>query len=253
MYKRQGLYVAAPFGIDNIITVDMGGTSFDITMARAGQTNLNRNIDFLRHRIGVPMIHVETLGAGGGSIAHLNAFGMLEVGPQSAGSMPGPACYGLGGEAPTVTDANMVLGYLRPDAVLGGTIRLDRERARAAVQRHVAEPLGLSLARAAHGIGTLVNLNMAHGIRGISIENGYDCLLYTSGFTLELGASLGRGKAQGKDESWTNSHVSAGKVLAMQSGGNTTLREMCIRDRCTTSTRGTWRTATTMARRAACC
>ena len=171
---QAGLYVAAPFGIDNIITVDMGGTSFDITMARAGQTNLNRNIDFLRHRIGVPMIHVETLGAGGGSIAHLNAFGMLEVGPQSAGSMPGPACYGLGGEAPTVTGANMVLGYLRPDAVLGGTIRLDRERARAAVQRHVAEPLGLSLARAAHGIGTLVNLNMAHGIRGISIENGYD-------------------------------------------------------------------------------
>ena len=80
--------VAAPFGIDNIITVDMGGTSFDITLARGGQTNLNRNIDFLRHRIGVPMIHVETLGAGGGSIAHLNAFGMLEVGPRSAGAMP---------------------------------------------------------------------------------------------------------------------------------------------------------------------
>ena len=86
---QAGLYVAAPFGIDNIITVDMGGTSFDITLARGGQTNLNRNIDFLRHRIGVPMIHVETLGAGGGSIAHLNAFGMLEVGPRSAGAMPG--------------------------------------------------------------------------------------------------------------------------------------------------------------------
>ena len=85
---QAGLYVAAPFGIDNIITVDMGGTSFDITLARGGQTNLNRNIDFLRHRIGVPMIHVETLGAGGGSIAHLNAFGMLEVGPRSAGAMP---------------------------------------------------------------------------------------------------------------------------------------------------------------------
>lgn len=171
---QAGLYVAAPFGIDNIITVDMGGTSFDITMARGGQTNLNRNIDFLRHRIGVPMIHVETLGAGGGSIAHLNAFGMLEVGPRSAGAAPGPACYGLGGEEPTVTDANMVLGYLRPDAVLGGTIRLDRERARDAVERHVAKPLGLSLERAAYGIGTLVNMNMANGIRRISIENGYD-------------------------------------------------------------------------------
>jgi N-methylhydantoinase A len=171
---QAGLYVAAPFGIDNIITVDMGGTSFDITMARGGQTNLNRNIDFLRHRIGVPMIHVETLGAGGGSIAHLNAFGMLEVGPRSAGAVPGPACYGLGGEEPTVTDANMVLGYLRPDAVLGGAIRLDRERARDAVEQHVAKPLGLSLERAAYGIGTLVNLNMANGIRRISIENGYD-------------------------------------------------------------------------------
>ncbi|MDF8365226.1 hydantoinase/oxoprolinase family protein [Achromobacter anxifer] len=171
---QAGLYVAAPFGIDNIITVDMGGTSFDITMARGGQTNLNRNIDFLRHRIGVPMIHVETLGAGGGSIAHLNAFGMLEVGPRSAGAVPGPACYGLGGEEPTVTDANMVLGYLRPDAVLGGAIRLDRERARDAVEQHVARPLGLSLERAAYGIGTLVNLNMANGIRRISIENGYD-------------------------------------------------------------------------------
>ncbi|MFU2024639.1 hydantoinase/oxoprolinase family protein, partial [Bordetella avium] len=101
---QAGLYVAAPFGIDNIITVDMGGTSFDITMAHGGQTNLNRNIDFLRHRIGVPMIHVETLGAGGGSIAHLNTFGMLEVGPRSAGAMPGPACYGKGGTEPTVTD-----------------------------------------------------------------------------------------------------------------------------------------------------
>lgn len=171
---QAGLYVAAPFGIDNIITVDMGGTSFDITLARGGQTNLNRNIDFLRHRIGVPMIHVETLGAGGGSIAHLNAFGMLEVGPRSAGAMPGPACYGQGGEEPTVTDANMALGYLRPDAVLGGAIRLDRERAVAAIRRGVAEPLGLSLERAAHGIGTLVNLNMANGIRRISIENGYD-------------------------------------------------------------------------------
>lgn len=171
---QAGLYVAAPFGIDNIITVDMGGTSFDITMARGGQTNLNRNIDFLRHRIGVPMIHVETLGAGGGSIAHLNAFGMLEVGPRSAGANPGPACYGLGGEEPTVTDANMALGYLRPDAVLGGTIRLDLERARSAITRGVAQPLGLTLARAAYGISTLVNLNMANGIRRISIENGYD-------------------------------------------------------------------------------
>lgn len=171
---QAGLYIASPFGIDNVITVDMGGTSFDITLAKGGETNLNRDIDFLRHRIGVPMIHVETLGAGGGSIAHINTFGMLEVGPQSAGATPGPACYGKGGSQPTVTDANLALGYLRPNAVLGGTIRLDQDKARAALREHVAAPLSISVERAAYGINTLVNLNMANGIRRISIEQGYD-------------------------------------------------------------------------------
>jgi len=171
---QAGLYIARPFGIDNVITVDMGGTSFDITLAKDGQTNLNRNIDFLRHRIGVPMIHVETLGAGGGSIAHINTFGMLEVGPHSAGASPGPACYSKGGERATVTDANLALGYLRPDAVLGGSIRLDQPKARAAIAANVAEPLGISVERAAYGISTLVNMNMANGIRRISIEQGYD-------------------------------------------------------------------------------
>ncbi|WP_018152336.1 caprolactamase subunit alpha [Leeia oryzae] len=171
---QAGLYIAQPFGIDNVITVDMGGTSFDITLAKGGQTNLNHDIDFLRYRIGVPMIQVETLGAGGGSIAHINTFGMLEVGPQSAGATPGPACYGKGGENPTVTDANLALGYLRPNAVLGGTIVLDEQKARRAIQTGVAEPLGISIERAAYGISTIVNLNMANGIRRVSIERGYD-------------------------------------------------------------------------------
>ncbi|GHD72658.1 caprolactamase subunit alpha [Vogesella fluminis] len=171
---QAGLYIAKPFGIDNVITVDMGGTSFDITLAKGGQTQLNRNFDFLRHRIGVPMIHVETLGAGGGSIAHINTFGMLEVGPHSAGATPGPACYGKGGEQATVTDGNLALGYLRPNAVLGGTIRLDQDKARGAIAANVAEPLGISVEKAAFGINTLVNMNMANGIRRISIEQGYD-------------------------------------------------------------------------------
>lgn len=171
---QAGLYIAKPFGIDNVITVDMGGTSFDITLAKGGQTQLNRNFDFLRHRIGVPMIHVETLGAGGGSIAHINTFGMLEVGPHSAGASPGPACYGKGGEHATVTDGNLALGYLRPNAVLGGTIRLDQDKARSAIAANVAEPLGISVEKAAFGINTLVNMNMANGIRRISIEQGYD-------------------------------------------------------------------------------
>ena len=171
---QAGLFVAAPFGIDNIITVDMGGTSFDITLTRGGQTNLNRNIDFLRHRIGVPMIQVETLGAGGGSIARVNPYGLLEVGPESAGADPGPACYRKGGARATVTDADLALGYLNPDAVLGGSIRLDPALARSAIERDVAGPLGLSVANAAWGIHAIVNTNMVNGIRRVSVERGYD-------------------------------------------------------------------------------
>ncbi|ATJ81602.1 hydantoinase/oxoprolinase family protein [Halomonas beimenensis] len=171
---QAGLHVARPFGIDNVITVDMGGTSFDITLTRGGQTNFSKDVDFLRYRIGVPMIQVETLGAGGGSIAHLNEQGMLQVGPRSAGATPGPVCYGKGGKEPTVTDANLVLGYLNPDAVLGGTVHLDRQAAIDAIREKVAEPLGISVDRAAFGISTLVNLNMVNGIRRVSVEKGYD-------------------------------------------------------------------------------
>ncbi len=116
---QAGLYVSAPFKKKTVITVDMGGTSFDITLTKDGQTNLNKNIDFLRYRIGVPMIQVETLGAGGGSIGWIDPLGLIQVGPQSAGSEPGPACYGQGGTEPTTSDANLVLGYLNPDGLLG--------------------------------------------------------------------------------------------------------------------------------------
>jgi len=171
---QASMHVAKPFGLNNLISVDMGGTSFDITLTKDGQTNLNKNIDFLRYRIGVPMIQVETLGAGGGSIAHLNEMGMLEVGPESAGATPGPVCYGKGGTKPAVTDANLVLGYLDPDTILGGTIKLDLSAAEKAINRDIAEPLNISLERAAYGISTLVNLNMVSGIRRVSIERGYD-------------------------------------------------------------------------------
>lgn len=171
---QAGLFIAEPFGIDDVITVDMGGTSFDITMAKSGKTSLNRDIDFLRNRIGVPMIHVETLGAGGGSIGHINTFGMLEVGPQSAGATPGPACYGKGGELPTVTDANLALGYLRPNAVLGNSVTLDKDKAVNAINTHIAQPLNIKLEHAAYGIHAIVNQNMANGIRRITIEKGYD-------------------------------------------------------------------------------
>lgn len=170
---QAGLFVAAPFKKKNIITVDMGGTSFDITLTKDGLTNINKNIDFLRYRIGVPMIQVETLGAGGGSIGWIDAMGILQVGPQSAGSEPGPACYGQGGVEPTVTDANLVLGYLSPDGLLGGRLPLDIDRARKAVAR-IADPLGISVERAAYGMFTIVNNNMVNGIRRVSVERGYD-------------------------------------------------------------------------------
>jgi N-methylhydantoinase A len=170
---QAGLFVSAPFKKKNVITVDMGGTSFDITLTKDGQTNLNKNIDFLRYRIGVPMIQVETLGAGGGSIGWIDSLGIIQVGPQSAGSEPGPACYGQGGTEPTTSDANLVLGYLNPDGLLGGKLPLDLDKARKAVKR-VADPMGISIERAAYGMYTIVNNNMVNGIRRVSVERGYD-------------------------------------------------------------------------------
>ena len=170
---QAGQFVCAPFKQKNVITVDMGGTSFDITLTKDGITNLNKNIDFLRYRIGVPMIQVETLGAGGGSIGWIDSLGILQVGPQSAGSQPGPACYGQGGEEPTTSDANLVLGYLNPDGLLGGKLPLSVEKARAAM-RKVAEPLGLTIEQAAYGMYTIVNNNMVNGIRRVSVERGFD-------------------------------------------------------------------------------
>ena len=170
---QAGLYVSVPFKRKNVITVDMGGTSFDITLTKDGQTNLNKNIDFLRYRIGVPMIQVETLGAGGGSIGWIDSLGLIQVGPQSAGSEPGPACYGQGGTEPTTSDANLVLGYLNPDGLLGGKLPLDLDKARKAVKK-VADPLDISIERAAYGMYTIVNSNMVNGIRRVSVERGYD-------------------------------------------------------------------------------
>ena len=169
-----GQYVCEPFGKRDVISVDMGGTSFDITLTKDGLTNINKNIDFLRYRIGVPMIQVETLGAGGGSIGWIDEMGLMQMGPQSAGSDPGPACYGQGGTEPTVSDANLVLGYLNPDGLVGGRLPLDAKLAREAVKSRLADPLGLSVERAAYGMFTIVNANMVNGIRRVTVERGYD-------------------------------------------------------------------------------
>ena len=171
---QAALYIGEPFGLKDIITVDMGGTSFDITLTRDGRANVSKNIDFLRYRIGIPMIQVETLGAGGGSIGWIDATGLMQMGPQSAGSDPGPACYDQGGERPTTTDANLVLGYLNPDGLVGGRLPLSVDRAREAIRVRLAEPLGLSVEQAAFGMFTIVNNNMVNAIRRVSVERGYD-------------------------------------------------------------------------------
>ena len=171
---QAALYIAEPWGLKNIITVDMGGTSFDITLTRDGRANVSKNIDFLRYRIGIPMIQVETLGAGGGSIGWIDAMGLMQMGPQSAGSEPGPAAYDQGGTQPTTTDANLVLGYINPDGLVGGRLPLNTQKAREAIKARIADPLGLSVEKAAYGMFNIVNNNMVNAIRRVSVERGYD-------------------------------------------------------------------------------
>ncbi|MFQ5913135.1 MAG: hydantoinase/oxoprolinase family protein, partial [Nitrospinota bacterium] len=161
-------------GHQNIISTDVGGTSFDVGLVINGEPQIAERPVFFQFQILFPIIDVATIGAGGGSIARVDpASGILQVGPQSAGADPGPACYATGGEEPTVTDANLVLGRLNPDYFLGGARRLDPDRAVRAVER-VARPLGLSIEEAAMGIIDIVDSHMADLIRKVTIERGSD-------------------------------------------------------------------------------
>lgn len=168
------LHYASRLGHRNVLTFDMGGTSSDIALAPDGRVDLVKDVDIGRYRVGIPLVNVISIGAGGGSIAWLDTQGMLHVGPQSAEAVPGPACYMRGGDMPTVTDALVVLGYLNQEALLGGRMRIDAAAARAVVAERVAKPLGLSVERAALGIFNVVNSNMIGGIRSVSIERGHD-------------------------------------------------------------------------------
>jgi N-methylhydantoinase A len=167
-------YTAALCGHDNVIGVDMGGTSTDISLVHDG-TLRTTNEWFVEygHPICFPSIEVLTIGAGGGSLATIDAAGSLRNGPQSAGSRPGPAAYGKGGEEPTNTDANLVLGRLG-ERLVGGGMSLDREAAEEAIRTRVAEPLGLELHEAADAIIAVANANMADAVRIISLQRGYD-------------------------------------------------------------------------------
>jgi N-methylhydantoinase A len=161
-------------GLGDFVAVDMGGTSFDICLVRDSRPQIKTDWNWrYRYYIGLPMVDVQSVGAGGGSIARVRQ-GALLVGPESAGATPGPACYGRGGTRPTVTDADAVLGYLPVDGFAGGRMRLDVDAAARAIRSDVAEPLGVDLVEAAWGIARIVNANMANATRKVLAGHGAD-------------------------------------------------------------------------------
>ena len=167
------LWVCKQSGFANLLTVDVGGTSTDVALIENGVPKITRDTECGDLKVRATSLDIRTVGAGGGSIAAVNPLtGALRVGPDSAGAVPGPVCYSKGGEKPTVTDANVVLGYL-PEELLGGAMKLDRPAAAASVQT-IADALGVSLQEAAKGIYDIVNENMMGALRLISVQQGYD-------------------------------------------------------------------------------
>src|SRR5215471_7652859 len=171
--------VGGAAGLRDLITVDIGGTSCDIALIEDGTPALRSDGRIGGYPVRVGMLDVNSIGAGGGSIAWLDATRGLRVGPQSAGSEPGPACYGLGGNEPTLTDASVVLGYLDPKHFAGGRLPLNPERGREAIERVIARPLGLTVNEAALGIHRIINAQIAEGIRFVSIRQGHDPRRFT--------------------------------------------------------------------------
>jgi N-methylhydantoinase A len=161
-------------GFQNLITIDMGGTSTDISLILNGKPILTSEGNIEGIPILVSIIDINAIGAGGGSIAWIDEGGALKVGPQSAEAVPGPACYGLGGQQPTITDANVILGRIDPDYFLGGEMRLNPKLAKKVIEEKLCGPLKMDLISAALGIVRVANANMVRGIRVVSVERGYD-------------------------------------------------------------------------------
>ena len=190
-------YIAQAAGFPHVITCDMGGTSFDVSLVTSGkhamvpQTSIAFGLV-----IRSPMVEITTIGAGGGSIAEIDRSGLLQVGPASAGADPGPACYGLGNDRPTVTDAHLVLGRINPHRPIGGKIdHLDQRASELAIERQIAKPLGLCVVDAANAIIRVANSRMAGAIRLVSIERGHDprkfaLLSFGGGGSLHIGALM---------------------------------------------------------------
>ncbi|NDW05998.1 hydantoinase/oxoprolinase family protein [Jiella pacifica] len=167
------IHTARLSGRANIVTLDMGGTSADVALIRNLETKLSFDRDVAGFPVRMPMVDINTVGAGGGSLAWFDRDGLVKVGPVSAGAVPGPACYGRGGTEPTVTDANVVLGRLSGHGLLGGSMTLDEDASRRAVGK-IAERLGFTVERTAKGILDIVSANMVRAIRAISVERGHD-------------------------------------------------------------------------------
>lgn len=173
--QRAGARLVGPGGVPpNLVGIDMGGTSFDVCVVQGGQVTVITQGEIGSLPVRLPMLEIRTIGAGGGSIAAVDAGGRLTVGPRSAGAVPGPVCYRRGGTEPTVTDANAVLGRLDAGSFLGSDMTLDVEGARAAVATRIAEPLGLGLEEAAEGLLTVTNVSLAAAIRLSLFEKGLD-------------------------------------------------------------------------------
>jgi N-methylhydantoinase A len=161
-------------GYKDCITVDMGGTSFDAALIKNQTPLVTTEGEINRLRLALPMLNIVTIGAGGGSIGWIDEGGLLRMGPQSAGAKPGPACYNLGGEFPTCTDADLVLGYLDKDYFSGGKLPLDEGKAIHAIKTHVADRMGMDVLEAAAGMYHVINVNMAAGVREVSVKRGED-------------------------------------------------------------------------------
>ena len=171
-----GAYIGVSAGYPNLITCDMGGTSFDVSLVEGGESALAAQtaVDF-GMVVRTPMVEITTIGAGGGSIASVDRGGVLQIGPESAGSDPGPVCYGQGNDRPTVTDANVVLGRINADKPIGGKLAcLDIGAAKNSIKIHVADPLGIETMEAAEAIIRVANAKMAGAIRLVSVERGHD-------------------------------------------------------------------------------
>jgi len=169
-----GMAYTAVQGYKDCITIDMGGTSFDAALIRNRTPLVTTEGEINRLRLALPMLNIVTIGAGGGSIGWIDEGGLLRMGPQSAGAKPGPACYDLGGELPTCTDADLLLGYLDKDYFAGGKMPLNMENALRSIQTHIADKLKMEVIEAAAGMYHLINVNMAAGVREVSVKRGQD-------------------------------------------------------------------------------